>query len=75
MSAMRTAVLLLSLAFTAPAFGQIGSMPIITAKAYPVAMPCSGTGLTDFQLSFRAPYGELLLVETQGKRIQCSLNR
>lgn len=46
----------------------IGSMPIITAKASPVAMPCSGTGLTNCQIAFRESKGDWLLVQTEAER-------
>lgn len=46
----------------------IGAMPIITAKAYPVAMPCSGTGLTNCPIAFRESKGDWLLVQTEAEK-------
>jgi hypothetical protein len=46
----------------------IGLMPVITAKAYPVAMPCSGTGLTNCQIAFRESKGDWLVVQTEAEK-------
>ena len=37
-------------------------------EAYPETAFCSGTGLANCQFAFRGPKGELLLVETEGKK-------
>lgn len=47
---------------------MIGLMPVITAKAYPVTVPCSGTGLTNCQFAFREPKGDWLLVQAEAEK-------
>lgn len=47
---------------------MIGTMTVITANAYPAAVSCSGTGLTDCQLAFREPKGSWLLVQTEADK-------